>query len=142
MHFHPQLARLAFLSVKDAREVIARLSSHNFIEPQEVSRSADRAPSRTFFLWFVDYSRVITSLLSHHYKALANLQVQRAKVLQDNAALLIKSDKTDSSGCKIPLTVKEQDQKALMKDVLLALATAEARIDRDVFILSELDPKA
>lgn len=136
-----QLARLAFLPVKDAREVLGRLSSSALIEQQEVPRSADRAPSRTFFLWYVDYPKVVASLLDHLYKALANIQAQKSYQLQANKGLVEKRERSDvrqdPDGL---LTLADKKNARMLDEKLEALTTAEMRIDRDVFVLKELDP--
>ncbi|KAK4702468.1 DNA-directed RNA polymerase III subunit RPC3, partial [Phenoliferia sp. Uapishka_3] len=134
------LARLAFLPVKDAREVLGRLSSTALIEQQEVPRSADRAPSRTFFLWYVDYPKVVASLLDHQYKALANIQAQKMFQLQAYKGLVEKRERSDvRADPEGLLTNADRENAARLDEKLEALTTAEMRIDRDIFVLKELD---
>lgn len=140
---HPepqQLARLAFLSVKDAREVIGRLSAADLIEPQEVPRSADRAPSRTFFLWYVDFHKVLLTLLGHQYKALANLQAQKDYQLSQRKALVEKRERTDVRADPSLLGKRDVAAIAELDKVMEALTVAEMRIGAQCFVLSELDP--
>jgi DNA-directed RNA polymerase III subunit RPC3 len=129
---------MAFLTVKDTRENISKLAAASFIEPQEVPRSADRAPSRTFFLWFVDYPKVIQALLRHHYKALAAIQAQKDYQLGAKKALVEKRNKNrfDDSG----LTVSDRFQLKELEKVLEALTVGEMRIDQDIFVLRDMDP--
>ncbi|ORY66820.1 hypothetical protein BCR35DRAFT_354853 [Leucosporidium creatinivorum] len=134
------LARLAFLSVKDAREVIGRLSAADLIEPQEVPRSADRAPSRTFFLWYVDFHKVLLSLLGHQYKALANLQAQKDFQLSQRKALVEKRERTDVRADPSLLGKRDVAAIAELDKVMEALTVAEMRIGAQCFVLSELDP--
>ncbi|GAA5876499.1 hypothetical protein JCM16303_003556 [Sporobolomyces ruberrimus] len=134
------VARLAFLSVKEAREVLARLSNARLIEPQEVPRSADRAPSRTLYLWYVDFNRTVTSLISHHYKALANVQAQRLEQLERKKGLVEKRERTDVRENQALLTRRDQEEGADLDWKMEALATAEMRIDRQLFVLREFDP--
>jgi DNA-directed RNA polymerase III subunit RPC3 len=135
-----QLARLAFLSVKDAREVLGRLSAAGFIEPQEIPRSADRAPSRTLYLWFIDFNKVVTSLVGHHYKALANLQSQRAHQLEKKRGLVEKRERTDVRDNEALLSKRDIDSIAELDQTLEALAVGEQRIDQQLFVLRETDP--
>ncbi|KAM0752921.1 hypothetical protein T439DRAFT_323536 [Meredithblackwellia eburnea MCA 4105] len=135
------LARLAFLPVKDAREVLGRLSASALIEQQEVPRSADRAPSRTFFLWYVDYNKVVASLLDHLYKALANLQAQRQHQLATNHGLVEKRERSDvREDPNRYLTSADKHNAKRLDEKLEAITTAEMRIDRDIFVLRDLDP--
>lgn len=126
--------------MKEAREVLARLSNARLIEPQEVPRSADRAPSRTLYLWFVDFNRTVTSLVSHHYKALANLQAQRLEQLEKKKGLVEKRERTDVREDQALLTRRDREEGADLDWKMEALATAEMRIDKQLFILREFDP--
>ncbi|GAA5887165.1 hypothetical protein JCM6882_009470 [Rhodosporidiobolus microsporus] len=135
------LARLAFLSVKDAREVLGRLSSSGFVEPQEIPRSADRAPSRTLYLWFVDFNKVVTSLVSHHYKALANVQSQRQVQVEKRRALIEKRERTDVRENEELLTKRDREMLQELDQTLEALSVAEQRIDEQLFVLREMDPE-
>lgn len=135
-----QLARLAFLTVKDARESIAILSDADLIEPQEVPRTADRAPSRTYFLWHVDYTRVVTSLLGHLYKSLANLQAQKQYQLGLKSALVEKRERTDVRADSSLLSKRDREQIKELDTKMEALTVAEMRIDQQLFVLKELDP--
>jgi hypothetical protein len=137
--FPAQLARLAFLPVKDAREAIGRLSNSDLIEAQEVPRSADRAPSRTIYLWGVNFHRVVSTLLEHNYKALANLEAQNEHKLQTNATLVEKRDRRDVRDDPSLLHKRDKVLIARLDSELEALAVAEARIAAQVFVLKELD---
>lgn len=136
---YTQLAKLAFLSVKDAREIISSLSSANLIEPQEVPRSADRAPSRTFFLWFVDYAKAVTTLTSHLYKALANLQAQKQYQLQLRSTLVQKRERSDVRADMSLLSAVDLAGLEELDRIMEALTVAEMRIDADLFVLRELE---
>ena len=48
-----QIADEAMLPVKDTRELLYKLFKVEFVQLQEVARSADHSPSRTFYLWRV-----------------------------------------------------------------------------------------
>lgn len=103
-------------------------------------RSADRAPSRTFFLWSVSYSKVVSSLLQHHYKALANVQAQKAFQLELKKALVHKRDRTDVRADASLLSKADKEALKELDKKMEALTVAEMRIDKQVFVLAELDP--
>ena len=141
---HPtprQLARLAFLPVKEAREVLSQLSSAGLIEPQEIPRSADRAPSRTIYLWFVDFNKVVTSLIHHHYKALANLQAQRQHQLELRRGLVDKRERSDVRADPSLLSARDREMIVELDKVLDALSVACLRVDEQLFVLREFDPE-
>ncbi|KWU41042.1 hypothetical protein RHOSPDRAFT_37429 [Rhodotorula sp. JG-1b] len=135
------LARLAFLPVKEAREVLSQLSSAGLIEPQEIPRSADRAPSRTIYLWFVDFNKVVTSLIHHHYKALANLQAQRQHQLELRRGLVDKRERSDVRADPTLLSARDREMIVELDKVLEALSVACLRVDEQLFVLREFDPE-
>ena len=46
-----QIAEMAMLPMKDTRELLYKLLRADYVQLQEVARTPDRAPSRTFYLW-------------------------------------------------------------------------------------------
>ena len=48
----------AMISVKDTREFLYKLLKAQYVQIQEVARTVDHAPSRTFYLWRVNSSHV------------------------------------------------------------------------------------
>lgn len=120
--------------------MLAKLSEARLIEPQEVPRSADRAPSRTLYLWYVDFNRTVTSLIAHHYKALANVQAQRSEQLERKKGLVEKRERTDVRENQALLSRRDQEESADLDWKMEALATAEMRIDKQLFVLREFDP--
>jgi DNA-directed RNA polymerase III subunit RPC3 len=47
------------IPVKDTRESLYKLLKAEYVQIQEVARTSDHAPSRTFYLWRVDIAQVI-----------------------------------------------------------------------------------
>lgn len=126
--------------MKEAREILSHLSASGLIEPQEVPRSADRAPSRTIYLWFVDFNKVVTSLVHHHYKALANLQAQRAYQLEQRRGLVDKRERSDVRADPTLLSARDNAAIIELDKILEAIAVAEQRVDEQLFVLREFDP--
>ncbi len=53
-HMHArQIADLALIPVSETREYLYKMLSCEFVHLQEVPRTADHAPARTFYLWSV-----------------------------------------------------------------------------------------
>ncbi|KAK4047498.1 RNA polymerase III subunit C82 [Microbotryomycetes sp. JL201] len=131
------LARLAFLSAKDAREVVGRLSAACLIEQQDVPRSADHAPSRTFYLYSVNPRNSLTTLLDRQYKALSNLAAQTIHHLKLNHSLIDKRNRPDVRANPSLLTARDKVQLKTLDDTIEALTVEQLRLDKQVFILSE-----
>lgn len=51
------VADSAMLPVKETRELLYRMFRAEYLELQEVAKTADHAPSRTFFLWRVRFRK-------------------------------------------------------------------------------------
>lgn len=54
LNFHVslfQVGKVAMMASKDVRPLLSAMSSDSLISIQEVPKSADRNPSRTFYLW-------------------------------------------------------------------------------------------
>jgi DNA-directed RNA polymerase III subunit RPC3 len=48
-----QISKVAMMSPKDVRPLLSAMSAESLISIQEVPKSADRNPTRTFYLWSV-----------------------------------------------------------------------------------------
>ena len=46
-----QIAKVVMMAPKDVRPLLAALATDAFVSTQEVPKSADRNPTRTFYLW-------------------------------------------------------------------------------------------
>ena len=46
-----QIAKVVMMAPKDVRPLLAALAADAFVSTQEVPKSADRNPTRTFYLW-------------------------------------------------------------------------------------------
>ena len=75
-----QIAEMAMIPVKDTRELLYKLLKAEYVQIQEVARTSDHAPSRTFYLWRVDLLRVVEQVGRDLYRATSNL---RARLLYE-----------------------------------------------------------
>ena len=64
-----QIAEMAMIPVKDTRELLYKLLKAEYVQIQEVARTSDHAPSRTFYLWRVDLLRVVEQVGRDLYRA-------------------------------------------------------------------------
>lgn len=116
------------LAPKDVRVITAALSASSLLELQEVPRSADRAPSRTFYLWHVDLARAYAAMVSHLYKTMANLIQRKAAELEKKRALVDRRNRVDvreSGGALLGELDKKEGRE--LDDKLAKLTLAEMR---------------
>ena len=71
-----QIAEMAMIPVKDTRELLYKLLKAEYVQIQEVARTSDHAPSRTFYLWRVDLLRVVEQVGRELYRR--HVQLARA----------------------------------------------------------------
>lgn len=126
------------LPVKEVRELIVGLSSAGFIRQQEVPRTADRNPSRTFFLWYVSKEACYQLLLSRLYDTLINLHVRQEEEMSRNRALLRRSERRDVRENRGLLDKGDQDELNTLDWKIESLRISMERVDRDLFILDTL----
>jgi DNA-directed RNA polymerase III subunit RPC3 len=72
-----QVVDMAMIPSKEARELLYSLLAENFVSLQEIPRTMDYAPSRTFYLFSVSLPSVARLLLERTYQALGNIVSRR-----------------------------------------------------------------
>jgi len=123
-----QISKVAMLASKDVRVITASLSSASLLELQEVPKSAERLPARTFYLWHVDLARSYTALISHLYKTMANLIQRRKFEVGKMEALIEKRNRTDVKESEGELLSREDKAEIKRLDeVVEKLTLAEQR---------------
>ncbi|OLL24008.1 DNA-directed RNA polymerase III subunit rpc3 [Neolecta irregularis DAH-3] len=90
-----QLAAFVLLKQQDIRAVLTCLHSFGALELQEIPRTADRAPSRTSFLWFHRPGRARALFENDIRKAIARhlMRIQSERV--EHSLLLQKTERVD-----------------------------------------------
>ncbi|KIK95845.1 hypothetical protein PAXRUDRAFT_826575 [Paxillus rubicundulus Ve08.2h10] len=135
------IAKVAMMANKDVRPLLSALSSDFLISTQEVPRSADRNPTRMFYLWHVDLAKAYAALLGGLYKTLFNISARRhAEQEEPNVnAVLAKRERTDVAQDEKLLTRMEREVLAEWERKREMLNVLEMRVEEAVFILRDLD---
>nr|XP_047140589.1 DNA-directed RNA polymerase III subunit RPC3 isoform X2 [Hydra vulgaris] len=90
-----QIGELAMIPFKDVKELLYKLFEESFLTIQEVSKTKDYAPSRSFYLFGVDMPQVSRLLLNRSYQAMGNLMLRRKFEMEENKRLLEKDEKIE-----------------------------------------------
>ncbi|WFD43158.1 RNA polymerase III subunit C82 [Malassezia psittaci] len=130
------ISKIGLLSMGETRDLCARMFAASLLSLQEVPKSNERNPQRTFFLWFVDFRKCKTWLSDHYCKTIGRL-IQRRLFERSRKSLLLRklerSDvKEDTDGL---LTDWERESLAVLHTVLESLATVEVRVVLSNFLL-------
>lgn len=136
-----QIAKVAMMPNNVVRPLLAALSSDFLISTQEVPRSADRNPTRTFYLWHVDLHKAYSALLGHLYKTLYNIGMRRQAEQEEPTvkAVLAKRARTDVAQDETLLSRMERDVLKEWETKQEKLTVLEMRVEEAVFILRDLD---
>lgn len=140
-----QVADLAMIPSKEAKELLYSLLSENYVTLQEIPKAGDYAPSRTFYLFSVNLPQVARLLRERCYQALGNLMQRRAAEVNKNKRLLEKfnqytaqqqTNNSQQEEADELLTPAEKDTVQVVKRVIAKLEYGELQMDQTIFILS------
>lgn len=135
-----QISKVVMMASKDVRPLLAALAQDSLVSTQEVPKSADRNPTRTFYLWYVDLFKGYTALLGNAYKTLYNISARRRaeREVAEVKTVLEKSSRTDVQQDESLLTRMERDTLKEFRDREARLTALEGRVEETVFILKDL----
>jgi len=92
-----QVSELAMLPFKDAKELLYKLYTEGFLAIQELHRTPDFSPLRTFYLFHVPLDKLRAKLLMTCHKAIYNMMSIRTAKLDTNSRLVEKSLRADAA---------------------------------------------
>ncbi|KAL1685366.1 RNA polymerase III subunit RPC82-domain-containing protein [Schizophyllum commune] len=135
-----QVAHGVMLPAKDVRTVLAALAADSLVSTQEVPKTADRNPTRTFYLWHVDQTKAYTVLLGELYKTLYNIGVRRQAEREEPMvrAVLEKRQRTDVRADESLLTRLDREILGEWERKEEKLTVLEMRVEECVFLLRDL----
>uniref|UniRef100_H2ZAS8 DNA-directed RNA polymerase III subunit RPC3 n=1 Tax=Ciona savignyi TaxID=51511 RepID=H2ZAS8_CIOSA len=88
-----QVEEFAMIPPKEAKGYLYHMLAENMVIMQEVPRTPDHAPSRTFYLFSVDIQRLSRMLLVRCYKTCTNLITKRKDLNETNRRILEKQER-------------------------------------------------
>ncbi|TFK55025.1 hypothetical protein OE88DRAFT_1653647 [Heliocybe sulcata] len=135
-----QISKVAMMAQKDVRPLLSALSADSLVSLQDVPRTADRNPVRTFYLWYVDLAKAYTMLLDFLYKSLYNIGTRRQAEAHDPAvkAVLDKRERSDVMQDERLLTTVERKMIQEWESKRDKLMILEMRVEEAVFIIRDL----
>jgi DNA-directed RNA polymerase III subunit RPC3 len=156
-----QISKITMMAAKDVRPLLSALSTDSLVSIQEVPKSADRNPTRTFYLWcvphlihfrqdgihlqfqlrYVDLQKAYSVLLCDFYKILHNIRLRRRAEEEEPPlkAVLDKRERSDVSQDESLLTRMERDVLKEWESKRERLTILEMRVEEAAFILSGFD---
>ncbi|EJF65699.1 RNA polymerase III subunit RPC82-domain-containing protein [Dichomitus squalens] len=136
-----QISKVGMMAPKDVRPLLSSMSAESLVSLQEVPKSADRNPTRMFYLWYVDLQKAYNVLLDNMYKTLFNITARR-QAEQDEPNVKAVMDKRQRSDVSQDeerlLTRNERELLAQWEKKREKLTVLEMRVEEAVFILRDL----
>lgn len=145
-----QVEDFAMIPAKEAKEMLYKMLSENFVSLQEIPRTPDHAPSRTFYLYTVNVPAVARMLLQRCYKSVANLMERRQHETRENKRLLEKSQRVEAILGSMMATGAEREQLQEIEEMITAperqqletlkrnvnkIDASENQVDETIFVL-------
>ncbi|CAO1626109.1 unnamed protein product [Sympodiomycopsis kandeliae] len=134
------ISKLSLLSLSETREACERLFSYSILNLQEIPKTSDRNPQRTFFLYYLDYPKSLAWLQDHIFKTQARIMQKRSNERDKFKLLLNKIERSDviSDGIENVLSKVEIQRLNDCKERLQLLTVAELRVERQSWILARM----
>lgn len=133
------ISKVAMMTAKETRERLYQLLQYGIVHMQEVPKTADHAPSRTFFLWTVPLTLVVSRLSELALKMWINLRERAELQKRKNELLILKSERSDVVANPALLAESERRQLHNLQRILRRLDFHGNRIAEDLFILCFLN---
>ncbi|XP_026226863.1 DNA-directed RNA polymerase III subunit RPC3 [Anabas testudineus] len=145
-----QVEDFAMIPAKEAKDMLYTLLSQNLAQLQEIPKTPDFAPSRTFYLYTVNQLPTARLLLQNCYKTVANLIERRLFETKDSKRLLEKSQRIEAILASLQASGAEPEQLTEVEEMITApekqqlealrlhinkLDSAENQVDETIFIL-------
>ncbi|XP_026172349.1 DNA-directed RNA polymerase III subunit RPC3 [Mastacembelus armatus] len=145
-----QVEDFAMIPAKEAKDMLYTLLSQNLVQLQEIPKTPDYAPSRTFYLYTVNQLPTARMLLQNCYKTVANLIERRLFETKESKRLLEKSQRIEAILASLQASGAEPEQLKEVEEMITApekqqldalrlhvnkLDSAENQVDETIFLL-------
>jgi len=120
-----QIADFALVSIQEARNALYKMLQEGILQLQEVPKSMDHNPSRTFFLWNANVEKNYERITEDMYKTISNL---RNRFVREQDEML------ENVGGNLNSDNMSDEQKLLVQ----RLGLKEDRIESSIAKLQEL----
>lgn len=145
-----QVEDFAMIPAKEAKDMLYTLLSQNLVQLQEIPKTPDYAPSRTFYLYTVNQLSTARMLLQSCYKTVANLVERRLFETKESKRLLEKSQRIEAILASLQVSGAEPEQLTEVEEMITApekqqldtlrlhinkLDSAENQVDETIFLL-------
>uniref|UniRef100_F7AE51 DNA-directed RNA polymerase III subunit RPC3 n=1 Tax=Ciona intestinalis TaxID=7719 RepID=F7AE51_CIOIN len=108
-----QVEEFAMIPPKEAKGYLYHMLAENMVIMQEVPRTPDHAPARTFYLYSVNIQRLSRILLVKCYKTCTNLMTRHNHLIKTNKRILDKEERITAIKVRVNATLPDADEAQL-----------------------------
>ncbi|KAJ1814996.1 RNA polymerase III subunit C82, partial [Coemansia sp. RSA 2598] len=134
------VSQAAMLPVAMCRERLHDLALSGLVDTLEIPRTADRNPSRMFYLWFVNPDKQMRSAMGYIFQGISNLQQRIDHEMSLRSALVTKSRRKDVIADPSLLTDNEHKEIQNLAAIKQKLEVAIVRLDSMLLVVHDINP--
>jgi len=123
-----QVTHYSMISSAEARTLLYKMFRGGVVQLQEVPKSSDHHPTRTFYLWNVNITKTFEKLVDDMYKTIRNLRI---RLVQERESVISKIGGGEISNVASALSDEQTE-------LLERLGKVEPRIEFSILHLLEL----
>lgn len=137
-----QIAGMAMVQLKSARELLYRLLKEQYVIVQEVAKTAEHSAQKSFYLWNINWQTVQDLVLDDMYHAAANLGQRLAQELEQEQEVLellkqIQSAKVAGAESHVTLTQRQHEQVKRIRGVASVLESSLLHLDNAILLFHD-----
>ncbi|RKP14805.1 hypothetical protein BJ684DRAFT_14890 [Piptocephalis cylindrospora] len=122
------LGKMALLPAKEGRERIQALHQLGLVRLQEIPKSLDRAPNRTFYLWFIDLPYAYASIRRILLQTLGNVRRRREREVGERGHILRRMERPDLISDPSLISQADRLERDRLEKIVGKLRLAEGRL--------------
>ena len=122
--------------MKEVRETLIKLAKYGAIGSQEVPRTSDHIPSKTWYLWRYNERQMLKNVKTHIIHSLRNLYEVIQAEYSNNALLIAKTQRLDVKENPSLLGAGERESLKVLFSVLNKLEFLYLSIVEEMFLLN------
>ncbi|KAJ2060560.1 RNA polymerase III subunit C82 [Coemansia sp. S146] len=134
------VAQATMLPIDSCRARLHDLALAGMIDTIEIPRSADRNPSRMFYLWYVNADKQMRSAMRFVYQGMSNIIERNTKEVSARALLIAKTKREDVTLDPRLLTDGERKELQNLARIKQRLTVANVRLDSMLLVIYDIDP--
>ncbi|MCO5574253.1 hypothetical protein L7F22_028035 [Adiantum nelumboides] len=137
-----QISDIALVALTETRDRLYKLLKEEYLQLQEVSKAADHAPSKTIYLWRVNYPSVVEHILDDMFRAASNVGLRLAHELQQEQEVLdvlrqYHHSKTAKDAPSVTLTQTQHEQVKRIRRVAAVLEASLLKLDDSIMLFND-----